>query len=55
MSPQTRKYIYTIVIAIMPILVTLGLFSDQLGAQILNAVTAVLAIGSATLAHKNVK
>jgi hypothetical protein len=39
----------------MPILVTLGLFSDQLGTQLLNAIAAILAIGSSALAHKNVK
>jgi hypothetical protein len=39
----------------MPILVTMGLFTDLLGSQILNAVAAVLAIGSSALAHKNVK
>jgi hypothetical protein len=55
MSPQARKYIYTITIAVMPILVTAGLLTDQLGSQILNAVAAVLAIGSSALAHRNVK
>lgn len=55
MKPQTRKYIYTIVIAVMPILVTLGLLTDQLGSQIVNAIAALLAIGSSALAHRNVK
>ena len=55
MTPQTRKHIYSITIALMPILVTLGLLTDQLGTQILNAIAAILAIGSSALAHKNVK
>ena len=55
MTPQHRKYVYSITIALMPILVTLGLLTDQLGSQILNAIAAILAIGSSALAHKNVK
>jgi len=55
MKPETRRYIYTIVIAIMPILVTLGFLTDQLGSQIVNAIAALLAIGTSALAHKNVK
>jgi hypothetical protein len=55
MTPQTRKYIYTIVMAVVPILVTLGYTTDLLGQQILNAIAAILAVGSAALAHNNVK
>jgi hypothetical protein len=55
MKPETRKYIYSIVIALMPILVTLGFLTDQLGSQILNAVAAILAVGASALAHRNVK
>ena len=55
MKPQTRKYIYTIVIAIVPLLVTLGYLTDPLGQQILNVVGAILSVGAAAIAHKNVQ
>jgi hypothetical protein len=55
MTPKTRKNIYTIVSVTIPILVSLGYLTGELSAQILNAVSAILAIGATTLARNNVK
>ena len=52
--PHVRKWIYGIVAATVPLLITIGSLSDELGMQILNVAAAVLAVGSSALAIKNV-
>lgn len=54
LKPNTRKWIYGIVAALVPLLVTLGSLSDSVGQQILNIVAACLAIGGSSLAIANV-
>jgi len=54
LQPATRKWIYGIVAATVPLLISLGTITNELGTQILNVAAAVLAIGSSVLAIKNV-
>jgi hypothetical protein len=54
LPPATRKWIYGIIAAAVPLLVALGSISNELGQQILNVVAAVLAVGGSALAIKNV-
>jgi hypothetical protein len=50
LQPATRKWIYGIVAATVPLLISLGTITGELGAQILNVAAALLAIGSSALA-----
>jgi hypothetical protein len=54
LKPETRKWIYGIIAALVPLLVTLGTLSDQLASQILTVVAAILTVGGSALAIKNV-
>ena len=54
-KPATRKKIYAIATAVIPVLTILGYVSDELAGQILNAVAAILAIGTGSLAFKDRK
>lgn len=53
-TPAHRKFIYGLVALAVPMLVAYGTISDAVGSQILNAVAAILTIGSSALAFKNV-
>jgi hypothetical protein len=54
LKPAVRKWIYGIVAATVPLLISLGTISGELGAQILNVAAAVLAIGGSVLAISHV-
>jgi hypothetical protein len=54
MKPAVRKWIYAIIAATVPLLISLGSLTDEMGAQILNVAAAVLAIGGSALAISNV-
>lgn len=54
LKPAVRKWIYGIIAASVPLLISLGTISGELGQQILNVAAAVLAIGGSVLAIKNV-
>jgi hypothetical protein len=54
LQPATRKWIYGIVAATVPLLISIGSISSELGAQILNVAAAVLAIGGSVLAISHV-
>jgi len=54
LHPITRKWIYGIIAAAVPLLVTLGTLTDEVGRQLLNVAAAVLAIGGSVLAISNV-
>jgi hypothetical protein len=54
MKPAVRKWIYAIIAATVPMLISLGSLTDAIGAQILNVAAAVLAIGGSALAISNV-
>lgn len=53
-DPATRKWLYGIAAAVIPLLVIGGLFTNEQGAAVLNVIASVLAIGTSTLAIKNV-
>lgn len=53
-DPKTRKWIYNIITAAIPVLVLLGFVSDEIAASIMNLVAAVLAVGGFQLASANV-
>jgi hypothetical protein len=50
LKPHVRKWIYGIIAATVPLLISLGTISTELGAQILNVAAALLAIGGSALA-----
>jgi hypothetical protein len=54
LKPAVRKWIYGIVAATVPLLISLGTISGELGAQILNVAAAVLAVGGSVLAISHV-
>jgi hypothetical protein len=54
LSPTTRKWIYAIIAALVPLLVTLGTVSDEIGRQVLGVAAAVLTVSGSALAIKNV-
>jgi uncharacterized membrane protein len=54
LEPETRLWIYRIIGAIVPILVTAGTLTEGLASQIMNLVAAILALGGSALAAHNV-
>jgi hypothetical protein len=54
LPPQTRKWIYGIIAALVPLLVALGTISEPLAGQILAVAAAILTVGGSALAIKNV-
>ena len=54
LKPETRKWIYGIIAALVPLLVTIGTLSDELASQILSVVAAILTVSGSALAIKNV-
>lgn len=53
-NPETRRWIYGIIAALVPLLVTLGTLTDEVAGQLLNILAAVLTVGGSTLAIANV-
>lgn len=54
LDENTRLWIYRVIGTTVPLLVTLGITTEGLAGQIMNIVAAILSIGSATLAAKNI-
>jgi len=54
LKPHVRKWIYGIIATTVPLLITLGSITTELGAQILNVAAAVLAVGGSALAISHV-
>jgi hypothetical protein len=54
LKPAVRKWIYGIIAATVPLLISIGTISGELGAQILNVTAAVLAVGGSVLAISHV-
>jgi dihydroxyacetone kinase DhaKLM complex PTS-EIIA-like component DhaM len=54
LKPAVRKWIYGIIAATVPLLISLGTITGELGTQILNVAAAILAIGGSVLAIKHV-
>lgn len=53
-KPETRKLIYGVIAALVPLLVALGTVTNEVGQTILGVSAAVLAISGSALAIKNV-
>ena len=53
-TPEIRKNIYRVATAVVPLLVTLGILTDDIAGHVLNIVAALLAMGASTLAWQNV-
>jgi hypothetical protein len=51
---DTRRWIYGIIAATVPLLVTLGSITGDVAGHLLNVAAAMLAIGGSTLAIANV-
>ncbi len=54
LKPAVRKWIYGIIAATVPLLISIGTISGELGQQILNVAAALLAIGGSVLAINHV-
>jgi hypothetical protein len=54
LKPAVRKWIYGIIAASVPLLISIGTISGEIGAQILNVAAAVLAVGGSVLAITHV-
>jgi len=54
LKPAVRKWIYGIIAATVPLLISIGTISGEIGAQILNVAAAVLAVGGSVLAITHV-
>lgn len=54
LDADTRLWIYRVIGTVVPLLVTLGITTEGIAGQIMNIVAAILSIGSATLAAKNI-
>lgn len=54
LDPETRRWIYGIIAATVPLLVTLGAITGDVAGQLLNIAAAMLAIGGSALAISNV-
>lgn len=50
LQPHVRKWIYGIIATTVPLLITIGTISGEMGAQILNVAAAILAVGGSALA-----
>lgn len=53
-KPATRKWIYGIIAALVPLMVTLGYLSPELSRDLLAIAAAILTVGGSALAIKNV-
>jgi len=54
LQPETRRWIYGIIAATVPLLVTIGSLTGEVAGQLLNIAAASLAIGGSALAISNV-
>lgn len=53
-SPKARKYIYTVIVAAVPLLIFLGILTEEVAGQVLIIAAAVLGVGGPALAAANV-
>lgn len=52
-SPTTRKWIYNVAVAVVPLLVVLGVITNDIAGQVLIIAGAVLGLGTNLLASAN--
>jgi hypothetical protein len=53
-TPETRKWIYGVIAAIVPLLVAIGILSEELASPLLNVFAAILTVTGSALAIRNV-
>lgn len=53
-KPETRKWIYGIIAAIVPLFVTLGYLTPEIARELLAVAAALLTVAGSALAIKNV-
>lgn len=53
-EPKTRRWIYGIIAALVPLMVTLGYLTPELSRDLLSIAAAILTVGGSALAIKNV-
>lgn len=53
-KPETRKWIYGIIAALVPLFVTLGFLTPELATELLSVAAAILTVAGSALAIKNV-
>lgn len=54
LDAKTRAWIYRVVAAAVPLLVVLGVLTNDVAAQVLNIAAALLSFGGSALALKNI-
>jgi len=54
LTPATRKWIYSISVALAPILAGIGIMNDGMAQNVLVLIAAVLTVGSNSLAYTKV-
>jgi hypothetical protein len=52
-KPKTRAYLYSVVGASVPLLVTIGLLTGEVAGHVLTIAAALLAVGGSALAYSN--
>lgn len=53
-TPEVRLWIYRVIGTVVPLLVTLGIFSDQVAGHIMAIGASILALSGSVLAAQNV-
>lgn len=53
-TPETRKWIYGVIAAVVPLLTTLNIISGEIGGHVLAIATAILSLSGSVLAMRNV-
>jgi len=53
-KPETRKLIYGVIAAVVPLLVAFGAITNEVGQTVLNVTAALLTVAGSALAIKNV-
>lgn len=48
-NPKTRKYLYSIAVVAVPLLVTLGVITEEIAPQVVAIVAAILGFGLASV------
>lgn len=52
-KPETRAWVYSIAIAVIPLLTVLGVLTDDIAGHVMLIIAAVLGVGTNTLARAN--
>jgi len=53
-TAKRRTWLYSIMVALVPVLVTLGTLTPELATQFLNVVAAILAVGGGAMALNHI-